>query len=40
MMNALVENGLLTAFGVGAQANVFVSHLQVTDDKLSVGVKN
>jgi len=37
MMNALVENGLLTAFGVGAQTNVFVSHLEFTDDTLSVG---
>ncbi|XP_024634465.1 uncharacterized protein [Medicago truncatula] len=40
MMTALVTNGMFTPYGVGAQDNVLVSHLQFADDTLLVGVKS
>lgn len=39
MMNALVEAGLFTDFGVGVHDNVSVSHLHFANDTLVVGVK-
>jgi len=40
MMSALILNGLFTPYGVGAQKNVMVSHLQFADDTLLLGVKS
>jgi len=39
MMNTLVETDLFICFGVGAQVNVSVSHLQFVDDTLLRGLK-
>lgn len=39
MMNVIVENSF-TGYGIGPQIPVFVSHLQLADDTLLVGVKN
>jgi len=40
MMKVIVENGLFTAYGVGAQGAIAISHLQFAGDTLLLWVKS